>query len=148
MLLEQGVPAPRCLIVSASPAPCRPLRTERHRLSSVDFLRELRRLGGCAPEVLSNAELIALVLPVLRADFQAIETYRADAGPPLSCPILVLRGLEDGEVTRADAEAWRAETTGSFEMHDLPGGHFFLFAHLRQVAAWIEHAVGGPDPSA
>jgi surfactin synthase thioesterase subunit len=146
LLLARGVPPPLCLIVSASAAPSRPLRTERHRLSPAEFLRELRTLGGCSDEVLNSAELIDLVLPVLRADFQALETYRAEPGAPLSCPIMMLRGVEDGEVSRADAEAWRAETTGAFELHDFPGGHFFLFQQLRQVAAWIEKAVAEPDP--
>jgi surfactin synthase thioesterase subunit len=138
LLLERGLPPPVCLVVSGSAAPSRPLLTQRHRLAPADFLRELRTLGGCPEEFLNDPELVALFLPVLRADFEALETYRAEVGPPLPCPITVLRGVDDREVSRADAEAWRAETSSAFELHDFPGGHFFLFQNPRQVAALLE----------
>ncbi|MEY2932675.1 MAG: hypothetical protein RL033_3424 [Pseudomonadota bacterium] len=141
LLIERGLPPPRCLIVSASPAPSRPLLTRRHQLSPNDFLEALRTLGGCPEELLNEPELVDLFLPVLRADFQALETYRADAGPRLPCPITMLRGLDDSEVSRADAEAWQSETSAGFALHDFPGGHFFLFDRPREVTALLERAV-------
>jgi medium-chain acyl-[acyl-carrier-protein] hydrolase len=147
LLIDRGLPPPRALVVSASPAPSRPRVSLRHRLAPPDFLRELRTFGGCPEEVLNNAELVDLFLPVLRADFEALETYRAETAPPLPCPITVLRGLDDHEVSRADAEAWRAETTSAFDLHDLPGGHFFLFESPRRVATLLESAVAPPNPS-
>lgn len=144
-LLERGLPPPLRLIVSGSAAPSQPLLTERHRLSPGDFLRELRTLGGCPDEVLNDAELVDLFLPVLRADFQALETYRAEPGAPLPYPITMLRGTEDGEVARAGAEAWRAETSGEFDAHDLPGGHFFIFENLDRVVSLIERVALEPD---
>jgi medium-chain acyl-[acyl-carrier-protein] hydrolase len=150
LLLERGARSPLCLVVSASAAPGRHIVKERHRLAPADLLQELRTLGGCPEEVLNDAELVDLFLPVLRADFQALETYQAEARAPLPCPITVLRGLDDREVSKSDAEAWRAETTGGFEVHDFPGGHFFPIQNPRPVAALLdrllERAVDKPAP--
>jgi surfactin synthase thioesterase subunit len=146
LLLERGWPAPLRLIVSASPPPSRPISTERYRLSPADFLRELRALGGCPEEMLNDPELLDVFLPVLRADFEALETYRAEARAKLPCPITVLRGVDDREVSRDDAEAWRAETTSSCDVHDFAGGHFFLFQKSRQIAALLENIIGRAEP--
>jgi surfactin synthase thioesterase subunit len=55
----------------------------------------------------------------------------------------VLRGVDDREVSRADAEAWQVETASSFELHDLPGGHFFPFENPGQFVTLLQGAVEG-----
>ncbi len=54
--------------------------------------------SGTPAAVLENAELLAMFLPVLRADFAMIEAYHPrlslDA-PSLSCPIWVAGGVDD-----------------------------------------------------
>jgi len=97
-----------------------------HALPEPDFLVELRRLKGTPEAVLENAELMRLLLPILRADFAVTETYAYTPEPPLECPITVLGGLQDREVSRDRLEAWREETTGAFSLRMLPGDHFFL----------------------
>jgi hypothetical protein len=65
------------------------------------FADELRRLNGTPPEVLADAELLELVMPILRADFALVETYAYRAEPPLMCPITALGGTSDPPLTRA-----------------------------------------------
>jgi medium-chain acyl-[acyl-carrier-protein] hydrolase len=95
-------------------------------LPEAEFIEELRRLSGTPPEVLEHPELLALIIPLLRADFAVCQTYEYAAGAPLDCPITAFGGLEDGEVPRARLEAWREQTGAAFKLHLLPGGHFFL----------------------
>jgi medium-chain acyl-[acyl-carrier-protein] hydrolase len=90
------------------------------------FLEELRRLNGTPKEVLKHPELMQLMLPLLRADFEAVQTYAYSPAPPLDCPITVFGGLQDNEVKREYLEGWREQTTGSFSLQMLPGDHFFL----------------------
>jgi medium-chain acyl-[acyl-carrier-protein] hydrolase len=90
------------------------------------FLEELRRLKGTPEEVLQQPELMNFMMPMLRADFELIETYIYSVGPPLDCPITALGGTQDEEVSREDLEAWREQTTAHFSLHMLPGDHFFL----------------------
>jgi medium-chain acyl-[acyl-carrier-protein] hydrolase len=86
----------------------------------------LQKLNGTPPEVLNNAELMKLMLPVLRAEFQASQTYTYVNGPPLACPITIFGGLQDEEVTRDKLQAWQEETTKACSMYMMPGDHFFI----------------------
>ncbi len=97
-----------------------------HSLPDDAFLEELRRFNGTPEAVLANSELMALLLPTIRADFTAIRTYRYSPQPPLSCPITVFGGLQDGTVTYDQLTAWQSQTQADFSLHMLPGDHFFL----------------------
>jgi Thioesterase domain len=44
------------------------------------FLEELRRIDGTPAEVLEHAEMIELLITLLRADFQLIQTYEYTEG--------------------------------------------------------------------
>ena len=52
-----------------------------------------------------------LLLPAIRADFEAIEKYRFNADqPPLDCPISVFGGLDDPRISREHLEGWALQT--------------------------------------
>ena len=128
-LREDGREGPLHLFVSGCPAPQLPqTRDVTYNLPEPEFVEELRGLKGTPAEVLDNAELLQLMLPLLKADFEAIQTYRRLEGPPLDCPLTVVGGLGDEEVTREQLAPWRELTTGAFSLHMLPGDHFFLHA--------------------
>lgn len=97
------------------------------------FLARLAELKGTPPELLANAELLQLVIPTLRADFQLAQTYRYLPGPPLSCPITVVSGREDEECTDARMDAWAQHTVGPFRKHLLDGHHFYLNTNTRAL---------------
>jgi medium-chain acyl-[acyl-carrier-protein] hydrolase len=98
--------------------------------SDEEFTRRLRELKGTPPEILEHAELFALVLPRLRADFKLGETYAYVPEPPLRCPITAFGGADDDETLEGKLDAWSAHTSGTFTTHLLPGDHFFL--HSRE----------------
>lgn len=115
------------LFVSGRHAPQIPeTETPTYNLPDKDFLDELRRLKGTPAEVLEHEELMQLMLPLLRADFELIQTYKYAPRPPLDCPITAFGGMADTEVPRECLEAWSAMTTGAFKLRMLPGDHFFL----------------------
>lgn len=98
------------------------------------FKQKLRELGGTPEEVLANAELLDLVLPILRADFELNDTYVAPLERGLlDCSIHALGGRLDTEVTQADLEAWRHVTQGTFALTMFSEGHFFLRPNLMQI---------------
>lgn len=137
-LSELGLPTPRVVLASGSDAPsCRDLSRYAALESSEDLVAELERLRGTPPEVLANRELMALTLPILRADFAACARYRSGTERRLSCPLHVLAGADDA-TTSETLGAWREHTTGEFSLHVLPGGHFFLHEHEAQALAWLE----------
>lgn len=139
---------PEVLCVSARRAPQVPNdEPPSYNLANNEFIAELQRIDGTPREVLQHTELMELVVPVLRADFQLIQTYQYEAGAPLACPIAAYGGLEDNEVPRELLSMWRGQTTSGFALHMLPGDHFFLRSAqtllLEILARQLEEAVAG-----
>jgi medium-chain acyl-[acyl-carrier-protein] hydrolase len=127
LLRDAGRPQPDLLIVGGCAAPhLRRRRTPTYNLPEGEMLRELRNLRGTAPEVLQNVELMQLLLPVLRCDFEIVDTYIYEEAELLDCPILAMGGCGDTEVPSADVDAWREQTKGIFSCAIVPGSHFFL----------------------
>jgi medium-chain acyl-[acyl-carrier-protein] hydrolase len=119
--------SPVHLFVSGHAAPqIRRRRAPVHQLPDAAFVEAIRRLNGTPEQVLENAELMAIVLPALRADLALCETYTYVSAAPLSCPISAFGGLADSEVGYDDLRAWQAETTGPFRLRLFPGDHFYL----------------------
>jgi medium-chain acyl-[acyl-carrier-protein] hydrolase len=125
--LSASVQPPACFLVSGARAPHVAERGPvYHRLPDAGFVEALRGLGGTPRELLEHEEILELMLPTLRADFTAAETFRRPAARPLSCPITAFGGSEDHLVTREELAAWSEHTSGRFQLHLLPGDHFFL----------------------
>jgi medium-chain acyl-[acyl-carrier-protein] hydrolase len=131
------------LFVSARRAPQFPdPRPPLHRLPDARFIAEIdRRYNGLPREVLANAELMELLLPVLRADVQMIETYAFEPDLPLDCPITAFGGLEDSDLRIEDLEGWRAHTNSRFETKVFPGDHFFVQSVPKEVLGTISQSL-------
>lgn len=97
-----------------------------YNLPDDQFINELKRLNGTPREVLQHPELLRLMITTLRADFEISETYISSAMSPLDCPITAFSGWEDEEAPKGDVEAWKYQTTASFNLLMMPGDHFFL----------------------
>ncbi|WP_165985939.1 thioesterase II family protein [Streptomyces sp. YIM 98790] len=126
-LESEGV-VPVMLFASGRRAPSRFREHAAVHLSDDDtLLGTIKALSGTSPELLQEDELLRSLLPAIRADYKAAETYRKRPGTPLlRCPVTVLTGDADPEVTRDEAEDWEEQTAGDFVLHEYPGGHFYL----------------------
>jgi pyochelin biosynthesis protein PchC len=146
---EQGA-TPRALFASGRIAPSLHRDGRVHRLDDAALVAELRRLGGTDAEVLAEPELLPLVLPSIRGDYRASETYRAQPGARLRCPVVALTGDADEHVTPDEAALWRRHTTGGFGLRVFRGGHFYLADHTAAVAGIVTDTLraaparGGP----
>jgi surfactin synthase thioesterase subunit len=114
------------------------VRDERvHLLDDDGLIADITRLSGTDTQVLGDPEILRMILPSVRADYRAAETYRWTPGPRLSCPVFALTGDADPQVTLEEARAWGEHTSGGFTLKTFPGGHFFLNAQAAQVMASI-----------
>lgn len=113
-----------------------------YNLPADAFRKRLIALNGTPPEVLDNSELYGLMEPILRADFQMSNTYQPRVQPPLPCPVTVFGGLEDPSVAQPDLAAWQRTTTQRFNLHMLPGDHFFIATHHRDMIETISRSLG------
>ena len=115
------------LFASGRAAPHLPPREPpSYNLPEPEFIEKLRTLNGTPREVLEHPELMQLVAPIVRADFEAIQTYAYTPGAPFNFPLTVFGGLQDFEITREELEGWREHAGASFKLRMLPGDHFFL----------------------
>jgi medium-chain acyl-[acyl-carrier-protein] hydrolase len=137
LLRRRGQPAPCHLFVSASPAPGTPaLRPHLHDAPDEEVKARLRALKGTPRQVLENDELMALALPVIRADFAALEAYEYREEPPLEVPLTVFGGLDDRAVRPWDLQGWRGHSTSS-QLRLLPGDHFFVHDLAPELAELV-----------
>ena len=135
-------PMPVRLFLSGRRAPhLPPARRPIHHLPDAEFRQEVRLLQGTPEEVLSNEELMQIVLPVLRADFAVCETYVYSAEEPLDVPLSVFGSNNDPEVNRSELEAWRSQTTSSMSLRIFEGNHFFLHPMRSALTDAIAHDI-------
>ncbi|MER7766858.1 alpha/beta fold hydrolase [Kitasatospora sp. NPDC096140] len=126
-LRRRGLPEPCALFVSGGPAPQLPREQPGvHDQPDDVVVAKLRTLGGLPEDVLAEPELLEVLLPAIRADLSVCERYHHRPEPPLGCPVVAFAGAEDAEVPPTRMEAWREQTTAEFELHVLPGDHFFV----------------------
>ncbi|MEU2345076.1 alpha/beta fold hydrolase [[Kitasatospora] papulosa] len=129
--------SPSALFLSGRRAPTHFRAESVHTRDDAGIVAELAALSGTAPALLQNREILDMVLPMLRSDYRAIETYRGGADDVVSCPVTVLTGESDDRVSVQEAADWAAHTRGAFTLQTFPGGHFFLDDHREAVTDLI-----------
>lgn len=137
-LARSGKPAPLHLFVSGRNSPT--LKNERppiHDLPDGDLIAAIRRLGGTPEGVLRDPDLVAWLLPTLRADLAVAETYALRESEPLSLPISAFGGTSDPYMLPEGLTAWREATTSSFSSEHFPGDHFFIQTSQRALLTRI-----------
>src|SRR5579871_3316801 len=120
---------PHALILAAIGAPTeRPRLPHLHMLSDAEFISRIahRYPGGIPPAIFDEPDLLAMLLPVLKADTKMFETYDYRPGEPLRCPIYTIAGEQDPVCPPASMAAWQKETTGSLFTETVAGNHFFI----------------------
>ena len=139
-----GCPPPVALFACGTAAPTRREdydgKNWRDPKTDDELRNELRELNGTPEEVLANAELMSLTLPILRADFLLCGRYAYRQRPTLACPLHVLGG-EDDRASEAQLLAWGKETQGAFTLRMFPGRHFFIHDHEDRVLAALAESL-------
>lgn len=131
--LEASGHPPERVFASGRRAPSTHRDETVHHRDDAGIMAEMRALNGTASSVLGDQDMMRAILPALRADYRAAETYRCSPQTAVSCPITVLTGDSDPKTTLAEANAWASHTTGLFDVQVFPGGHFFLTDHADQI---------------
>jgi medium-chain acyl-[acyl-carrier-protein] hydrolase len=150
-LRRAGGAAPVQLFVSGRSGPQVPKRgAVTYDLPERAFIERLRHLNGTPREVLEEPEMMRLMIPLLRADFEVSQTYEYTPEPALACPITAFGGADDTQVGREDLAAWREQTSAGFSVRMLPGDHFFLnterTALLQTIAEELRRRLSGTTP--
>ncbi len=141
LLKSKNLPLPKLLFLSGRKSPrIKSEISNRHKLPSPLFRKELEALGGCSKEVLANNELMGIFEPILRADFQAVETYSCDNIERLNVKIVLFHGTQD-HFTPDEIKAWQEETSESSSYYEFNGGHFFIHNENEKIISIIKNHI-------
>jgi len=135
-----GLNMPDRLVASGRQSPV-VRETERYtELPRQDFIKLITSLGGVPTELIEHPELFSLFESILYADFKAIETYDPSLEHKLQLPITVIAGRDD-EILTSRLELWAEVTSAETEIHLFPGGHFYLYDNLHEVASILLNCI-------
>lgn len=137
-LAREGRKLPSILLAAARRAPHLPIPDPIHDLPEEEFRQRLRELEGTPEAALEHEELMDLLSPILRADFQVNDTYLCTEGKPLDCAVTAFGGKQDPRVEQQSIEAWRECTRGTFRVRMFEGNHFFLRQQTEELLREVE----------
>lgn len=136
-----GIPLPKYIIVSASRAAhLKGLEGNIYNQNDYKFLNAIKELNGTPRELLLNSELMKLLLPMLKADFEIAETYQAQE-VPIPVSLHILHGDQDINVSREQLDAWKLLSTGNCSIKAMKGGHFFIDSDPESVIKEVENVI-------
>lgn len=136
-LRRRARPLPLRLFASGKGAPGRPDLSPRFsHLSDAAFVTGIAEHYGAFPrEILAEPGMLEILLPPLRADMTAVETYVHRPEVPLPVPITLFMGADDPETMGQGRSGWRELTSAGVEERFFPGGHFFLLSQREALLA-------------
>ncbi|WP_338569896.1 alpha/beta fold hydrolase [Arachnia propionica] len=140
LLQRRGLPV-RLLVVSATYPPQLTKSAPAHPTDDETLLEHLAALEGTNIEVLRNQDVLSLVLPALKADYAAFDSYTDGNDEILTAPVLALGGWDDPGVNPAVLRGWAERTTGKLKVVMFPGDHFFIKDSVTTVAGTVAQEV-------
>lgn len=126
-LRRLGAPGPCHLFLSASRPPHLWHEFEHiHALPEPAFRLALARMGGMPAELLREDEIMSMLSPMLRRDFELIANYQFTPDAPLNVPLTVLAAVDDTVMPFLHLYEWQRHTRAPFRLRTFSGGHFYL----------------------
>jgi surfactin synthase thioesterase subunit len=128
---------PDRLFVSGRASPTKLFRGRSlHALGDDAFLDALSEQFGGVPEaVRAEPDLLALLLPALRADIRTFETYAPLTDRDVRCPVHVYGGADDPSPRPDDLAGWQEVAEQPITVRVFPGGHFYLNTARAELTA-------------
>jgi surfactin synthase thioesterase subunit len=136
-IIAHGLPKPVHLFLSGAGGPAVRLNeSKRYLLPKKEFIEKIKELDGSPEGILEDEAMVNFFEPILRADFQAVETFKYEKTNPFDIPMDVFIGLDE-KATYEDALAWREETTSDVYVREFSGKHFFIYKHEQEIMSII-----------
>jgi surfactin synthase thioesterase subunit len=106
---------------------------EQSRMPDAELIEWIKKLGSFPAEVYDNPEMLALVVPALRADLRVAAQY-VDDGAGTACPLVSYGGKSDPLQEHPDAMShWAGRSPDYLGHSEYPGGHFYIDSHAEAV---------------
>ncbi|MBK3493953.1 thioesterase [Viridibacillus sp. YIM B01967] len=140
---KEGYPAPVHMFISGKKGPQVELENSKcYNLPEHEFIEHILKYNVANEEIFRNRELASLFIPILKADFKIVETYKFNnTDYQLTCDISVFGGSEDSTVEWEDLLRWQEITRNKCSFYPFKGGHFFINEHKEEVVNQINKVV-------
>lgn len=131
-----GHTLPVHIICSASKPPhIRKNQIKYSQMSDDVFLDKIKAMGGLSAEILNDNDLMTLIIPILRADFNLLENYTSDYYCCLPMKVSILYGTDDA-ISEKERQSWFELFSERGKDIAIEGGHFFINQNCQAV---VEH---------
>ena len=145
-LSERNMPMPKHIFLSGAVPPDMIGECEKiHMLSDEQFCEKLKGYESITSELMKYPEFFKFFLPVIKADFELIETYRFDKKWKMPCPVTVFSGTEDPYVPENALAQWGRFCEQEPQIITYSGNHFFLKEHTAEICRVITDSMKGDD---
>ncbi len=140
-LVAQGQDTPRFLILTGRQAPSiQGLDLKMSHMPDKDFIQAVGlRYNAIPQEVINTPELLELLIPALRADFNLVAEHQYRPAIKLSAPTILINGSDDPWISPETATPWNQDVTVT-EQYWLRGNHFFLSNNIENVKEIVLNA--------
>lgn len=110
-------------------------------LPDEEFKLKVLERGGTSKEFFEHKELYEIFMPILRADFEAVEKYKyVEKNEKLTFNISILNGKDD-ELTFSDIVGWKNHTLYKSKVYMLDGDHFYINKNIEQISNIINYTL-------
>ncbi|MBW9154390.1 thioesterase II family protein [Clostridium estertheticum] len=104
-----------------------------YALSDNDFIQKLRDLGGTPVELLNNQVLLQIFLPIIRSDFEMLESYKyVKRENKIKCDVSILNGKQDS-ISLKEILAWKNHVCSGLYIYNFDGNHFYLNSNVENI---------------
>lgn len=130
---------PKFTIISATKPPFMYNEYSNHTLSDEGLTDILRKHSASPKEVLDSKDMMELLLPGIRADYQLIETYKIQRSPNISTQVILFNSEEDLE--KEVMLTWKDYLKIEPKYIEFEGGHFFIHSQLNMLIQEIKNLI-------
>lgn len=140
-----SVNLPCSVIVTGTPSPISFIDQEQvYNLPIDEFEKKIISYGySNSSMIFRNREMKNYFMPILRADFEAINTYEYKTGSIPNLNLFILSGNDDVCTSQENLSGWKDETSGKCEFYSMEGGHFFPFENIKEFTEFIKKVLIG-----
>ena len=124
--LQDGGSRPELVVLSGSRAPSVAPPVVLHRQDDERLVNAIRLMGGTPEARLRDPDFVHRLLPLVRSDLAAAETYRPAGRPRLAGAVSAWAASADWYAPPERVARWRQFASGPFRGRLFTGDHFFI----------------------
>ncbi|SDD18185.1 thioesterase II family protein [Actinokineospora iranica] len=98
---------------------------EQSQMPEPDMIEWMKTLGSFPDEVYGDPQVLAMIIPALRADLAVVSTYVDDAAE-VDVPLVSYSGKSDPLMSPGAMASWQTRTTEYLGNSEFTGDHFYI----------------------